>query len=112
LDSPNGFSEKTVNLGSRSFSLQILKFENGCFVSITEGSAKLGSMVVSLTTGQTPITTTVIPSKSESLFLKLTAERISARMRGIAVVSTFVQKELDPDTAKVLMAEISEIIQN
>jgi hypothetical protein len=112
LNSPNGFSEKTVNLGSRNFSLQILKFENGCFVSVTEGSSKLGSMVVSLTTGQNPITTTVIPSKSESLFLKLIAERISTRMNGIAVVSTFVQKELDPDTAKVLMTEIIEIIQN
>jgi hypothetical protein len=112
LNSPNGFSKKTVDLGSRSFSLQIIKFENGCFVSVTEGSAKLGSMVVSLATGQNPITTTVIPSKSESLFLKLIAERISTRMNGIAVVSTFVQKELDPDTAKVLMTEIIEIIQN
>ncbi len=79
---------------------------------MTEGSAKLGSMVVSLATGQNPITTTVIPSKSESLFLKLIAERISTRMRGIAIVSTFVLKELDPDTAKVLMTEIIEIIQN
>jgi hypothetical protein len=112
LSSPNGFSEKTVDLGSRNFSLQILKFENGCFVSVTEGSSKLGSMVVSLTTGQNPITTTVIPSKSESLFLKLIAERISATMHGIAVVSTFVQKELDPDTAKVLMTEIMDIVQN
>ena len=99
-------------MGSRNFSLQILKFENGCFVSVTEGSSKLGSMVVSLTTGQNPITTTVIPSKTESLFLKLIAERISAQMHGIAIVSTFVQKELDPDTAKVLMTEIIEIIQN
>ena len=69
-------------------------------------------MVVSLTTGQKPITTTVIPSKSESLFLKLIAEQISTRMHGIAIVSTSVQKELDPDTAKVLMTEIIEIIQN
>ncbi len=112
MSSPNGFSEKTVDLESRSFSLQILKFENGCFVSVSEGSSKLGSMVVSLTTGQNPITTTVIPSKNESLFLKLIAERISTRMHGIAIVSTFVQKELDPDTAKVLMTEIMEIIQN
>ena len=112
MSSPNGFSEKTVDLESRSFSLQILKFENGCFISVTEGSSKLGSMVVSLTTGQNPITTTVIPSKSESLFLKLIAERISTRMHGIAIVSTSVQKELDPDTAKVLMTEIMEIIQN
>ena len=109
---PNGFFQKMVNLESRSFSLQIQKFENGYFVSITEGSNKLGSMVVSLATGPTPITTTIIPSRSESLFLKLIAERISTRMRGIALVSTFIQKQLEPDTAKTLMFEIMEMIEN
>ena len=112
MNSPNGFSQKIVNLESRSFSLQIQKFENGFFVSVTEGASKIGSMVVSLATGPTPITTTVIPSRTESLFLKLTAERISTRMRGIALVSTFIQKELEPNTAKALMSEIMEMIEN
>lgn len=96
----------------RSFSLQIQKFQNGYFVSVSEGTNNLGSMVVSLATGPTPVTTTVIPSKTESLFLKLTAERISTRMKGIAIVSAFVQKELGYDTAKALMTEIMEMIQN
>lgn len=69
-------------------------------------------MVVSMATGPTPITTTVIPSKSESLFLKLTAERISTRMHGIVLVSAFVQKELEPDTAKALISEIMEVVDN
>ena len=99
-------------MGSRSFSLQILKFENGYFVSVTEGTSKIGSMVVSLTIGQNPITTTVIPSRSESLFLKLTAEKLSAKIRGIAIVSSYIQRELDPEAAKVLMSEIMEIIEN
>ena len=101
-----------VNVESRSFLVNILKYDNGNFISISEGPERLGSMVVSLSTGQNPITTTVIPSKSESLFQKLTAERISSRMHGIAIVSTYVQKDLDTDTAKVLMTEIIEIIQN
>jgi hypothetical protein len=67
-------------------------------------------MVVSLATGPTPVTTTVIPSRSESIFLKLTAERISTRMKGIVVVSSFIQKELEPDTAKAIMREIMEMI--
>jgi len=112
LNSPNRFSKKTIDLGSRNFSLQILKFDNGCFVSVSEVYSKIGSMVVSLNVGQNPVTTTVIPSKSESLFLKLIAEKISFRMHGIAIVSTFIQKELDSDTAKVLMTEIMEIIEN
>ena len=112
MNSPDGFFQKLVNLESRSFSLQIQKFDNGYFVSVTEGNNKIGSMVVSMATGPTPITTTVIPSRTESLFLKLTAERISTRMRGIALVSTYIQKELEPSTAKALMSEIMEMIEN
>jgi hypothetical protein len=33
-------------------------------------------------------------------------------MRGIAIVSTFVQKELEPNIAKALMSEIMEMIEN
>jgi hypothetical protein len=112
LNPPNGFSQKVVNLESRTFFLQIQKFENGYFISITEGTNKIGSMVISLATGPTPITTTIIPSRTESIFQKLIAEQISTRMRGIALVSTFTQKELDPNTAKALMSEIMEMVDN
>ena len=112
MNSSNGFFHKIVNLENRSFSLKIQKFENGYFVSDTEGNDRIGSMIVSLATGPTPTTTTVIPSKNESLFLRLIAERISTRMKGIALVSTYVQKDLDHTTAKALMSEIMEMIEN
>ena len=112
MTTSNNFLYKAIVLDGRNFSLQIQKFENGYFVSVTEGSDKLGAMVVSLATGPVPVTTTIIPSKSESLFLKLIAERISTRMRGIALVSTFVQKQLEPDTAKSLMSEIMDMVEN
>ncbi|MCV0430963.1 proteasome assembly chaperone 4 [Nitrosopumilus sp.] len=112
MTSPNGFFQKMVNLESRSFSLQIQKFENGYFVSVTESSNKIGSMVISLAAGPTPITTTIIPSRSEALFLKLIAEQISTRIKGIALVSTFIQKPLESETAKALMSEIMEMIDN
>jgi hypothetical protein len=112
MNSPDGFSQKMVHLESRSFSLQVQKFENGYFISVTEGANKIGSMVVSLATGPAPITTTVIPSRTESLFLKLVAERISMKMRGITLVSSFIQKELEPSSTKALMSEIMEMIDN
>ena len=112
MNSPNGFFQKLVNLEGRNFSLSIQKFDNGYFISVSEGSNKIGSMVASMATGPTPITTTIIPSRTESLFLKLVSERISTRMRGIALVSAFIQKELEPTTAKDLMSEIMEMIEN
>ena len=112
MNSPNGFFQKLVNLEGRNFSLSIQKFDNGYFISVSEGSNKIGSMVASMATGPTPITTTIIPSRTESLFLKLVSERVSTRMRGIALVSAFIQKELQPNTAKDLMSEIMEMIEN
>tara|TARA_B110000014_G_scaffold19123_1_gene12408 strand:- start:184 stop:525 length:342 start_codon:yes stop_codon:yes gene_type:complete len=112
LTSPNGFFHKLVNLESRNFSLKIQKFENGYFVSVSENNDKIGSMTISMATGPTPTTTTIIPSRNESLFLRLISERISTRMKGIALVSTYVQKELEPTTAKALMSEIMEMIEN
>ena len=112
MNSPIGFSKKTIELGGHTFSLQILKFENGSFVSLSEGADKIGSMVVSLNIGQNPVTTTVIPSKTESVFPKLIAEKISYKMNGIAIISTYIKKEIDSETAKVLMTEIMDMIDH
>ncbi len=107
-----GFCEKTVDVDSRLFLVRILNYDNGNFISISEGSKKLGSMMVSLSTGPSPVTTTVIPAKTDSLFLKLTAEKISTITKGITIVSSFIQKELDPNTAKTLINEITEMVRN
>ena len=112
MASPDGFSQKTVILESRTFSLRTSKFTNGYFISISEGEDRLGSMVASISAGPSPITTTIIPSKSESLLLRMTAERTSTRMRGIAVVSLYVRADLGQETAKALMAEIMDMIQD
>ena len=112
LNSSNGFLNKIVKLENRTFSLRTQKFENGFFISVSEDKDKIGSMTISLATGPTPTTTTIIPSKNESLFLRLISERISTKMNGIALVSIFVKNELEPSTAKALMSEVMEMIEN
>lgn len=102
---------RTVPLGSKTFSISIQKFENGCFISVTEGANRLGTTVASVADGQVPATAIVIPSRDGSLFVRLLADQISARMRGIALVSAFT-KELEPDSAKRLMTEILEMIDD
>ncbi len=112
MTTPSSFSKKTVDVNSRSFIVQVIKFDNGNFVSISEGVEKLGSMVVSLGTGPTPVTTTVIPAKNNLLFLKITAERISTTLKGIAIVSSYLDKEIDSNTAKTLMEKTMEMVRN
>ena len=109
--STQGYNKKNIVVGDRNFLVQIISFDNGNFISISEGGQKLGSMVVSIGSGPTPTTATVIPAKFDSLFLKLTAERISTSIKGIGIVSLFAQKELGNESAKILMREIIEMIQ-
>ena len=105
------FSKTVVDIDKRSFTIQILLFDNGSFVSITEGQEKIGGLTASIGTGSVPITNSIIPAKSESLFLKLVSEQLSSIITGINLVSAFIPKELENKTAKTLIAKIKEIVE-
>lgn len=106
-----GYKKKTVNVDNREFLVQIVPFDNGNFISITEGKEKIGAMVVSIGSGTRTSTATVIPSKSDSFFLKMVSERVASTMNGICVASLNMQKDLGLETMKVLMNEIMEIVK-
>ena len=105
------FSKTVIDVDKRSFTVQILLFDNGSFVSITEGQEKIGGLTASIGTGTMPITTSIIPAKSESLFLKLMSEQLASIITGINVVSAFIPKELENKTAKILITKIREIVE-
>ena len=105
------FSKTVIDVDKRSFTVQILLFDNGSFVSITEGQEKIGGLTASIGTGSVPITTSIIPAKTESLFLKLISEQLSSIISGINIISTFIPKELENKTAKTLITKIKEIVE-
>ncbi len=106
-----GYRKKTVNVDHRNFLVQIVHFVNGNFISITEGKEKIGTLVVSIGSGGRTSTATVIPSKSETIFLKMVSERVALAINGICIFSLNIQKELDLESMKALMNEIMELIK-
>ena len=98
-------------MNHRDFLVQIVPFDNGNFISITEGKEKIGTLVVSIGSGGHTSTATVIPSKSETTFLKMVSERVASTIKGICIFSLSIQKELELDSMKVLMNEVMEIIK-
>jgi len=111
LPSESRFSKTVIDIDNRSFTIQVLLFDNGSYVSITEGQEKIGGLTASFGTGTVPITTSIIPAKSESLFLKLMSEQLSSIITGINIVSAFIPKELENKTAKILIAKTREIVE-
>ncbi len=108
------FSSKSVRVANRVFSIHIIDFENGRFVSISEGEnrPRLGSMFVSVATGPVPATTSVIPAKRDEIFLKMVAESTSTTVQGISIISANFIRELDAECAKMLMSEIAEAVRS
>ena len=109
--STQGFIKKTIDVGDRKFFVQVVTFDNGNFISISEGTPKIGSMVVSIGSGPMATSTMVIPAKTDSLFLKLIAEKISTSNKGIGIVSLFSNRELGNKIAKILMGNIMEMVR-
>ena len=101
-----GCNTKTVVYDNRTFLVNMLNFENGLILSISENSLKIGPMLISISSGPVPSTSVIIPTKSEELFLKQLAEKISSFLKGICVVTGNFEKPLDNETTKQLMHEI------
>jgi len=103
-----GYTKKLVNINERSFLVQILNYENGNFISVTEGLENIGGMIVSINSGPVPSTSTIIPPKSDALFLKLVSERIAYTRQGMCLVTGNFEKALDKEITKQLMNAILE----
>lgn len=99
-------------MAGRRFTVRIMRFDNGAFVSVSEGSHRLGATVASICSGPSTVTTTVIPSKSDPLFLKLISERTSATLHGIVIVSGFFASEPDRDAVKEIMQAVVEMLSD
>lgn len=109
MSSNLGYKKKTVEVNGRKFLVQVILFDNGNFISISEGIEKIGATVVSIGYGPTSSTATVIPAKSNHLFLRMVSERIASTKKGICITSVNTQ-DLDVNVAKVLMHKIMEIV--
>ena len=97
-----------MSINERSFLVQILNYENGNFISVTEGLENIGGMIVSINSGPVPSTSTIIPPKSEAVFLKLVSERIAYTRQGMCLVTGNFEKALDKQITKQLMDIILE----
>ncbi|MCY4252457.1 MAG: hypothetical protein OXD41_04055 [Thaumarchaeota archaeon] len=104
-----GHSESTVEAAGRRFLVRVTAYENGAFVSVHEGAARIGPITVSMHAAQAPVTTPVIPAREGSLFMRMVAEAVASRTRGIAAV-TVSAAGLPPEASRAIMARVMEMV--
>ena len=107
-----GLVVRTVRSPSRRiFLIKFLSFQNGCFIALSEGSHKIGSISVSISSSNKVNTAKVIPSKFDSMFVNTISERVSSMINGICLVSFHSIKQLQLDDMKAIMGDIMNLIE-
>jgi hypothetical protein len=96
----------------RTFLIKFLSFQNGCFISLTEGSDRIGSLCVSISSSNKVNTAKVIPSKFDSIFVSTISERVSSIVNGVCIVSLHSTKQLQLCDMKAIMEEIMNLVRN
>jgi hypothetical protein len=95
----------------RIFNAKYISFENGCFITIDEGSGALGSISISISSSSRINTAKVIPSKFDPMFVDTISQRVSSLLNGICIVSFHSTKQLQFDDMKAIMDEIMHFIK-
>jgi hypothetical protein len=111
MSGKDGFVEREIKTESqRTFTLKCVSFENGLFIVVAEGANRIGSLSVSISSSNKSNTTTVIPSRYNSMFINTISEKVSSMVNGICVVSLYNAKQLNLEDMKAIMGEIMNII--
>jgi hypothetical protein len=101
----------SVETENRKFDVSILKYDNGFFISVTEGPRKFGATIISIGIGPSPSSSIIVPAKTDTLFLKLMSQKVASEIRGLCILSLSTQKELGTNAGKVLIERIMEAVR-
>jgi len=103
---------KSFTAGKREFQVQLLRFANGCFLSMSEGERmKIGAMTLALKTGEKVDSSTILPGRYEGIAVTLLAQAVANATGGIAIVSLYTASELDREVVKTMISEVKALLQ-
>ncbi len=106
----NNFLELIVSTNSgRKFVIQLLKFQNGCFLSVSEDRPKIGSLYVSTSSSNKCQTAKVIPNMQDTIFVTSISERVSLMINGFAIVNFAGRKPLSVEEMKEISLRIIDL---
>lgn len=104
--------EIVSGISKRKFLTNILKFDNGFFISISEEKLRISSISVSLATTNQTNTAKVIQDKNDQLFIDTLSRRISLMINGICIISFFAKNKLQFEDMTIINDEILKLIED
>ncbi len=103
--------EQNITDEKRTFILKSIEYDNGRFISISEGEPRIGSITVSLSITNKSNTARVIQDKHDQLFVDTLSKRISMMTNGICIISLYTKNKLELEEMKMLNEKILSIVE-
>ena len=112
ITSSNNIVQKIIKINeNKNFSLTIIFYENGCFITLSEEVNRIGSITISSSFKNKITSSKIIPNKFNSLFVESISQRISSMLNGICLISLYNKTVVDLDGMKIIMKEIIDTIE-
>jgi len=103
--------EEEFRVGSRSFRLRLLKYSNGCILSLSEGSEdRLGGLCLTLKQGGSLTSTTIIPDRQGGVFLEILGRSLARYMSGILITTLYLKSTLTSGEVSAILDKLNTVI--
>ena len=103
--------EEEFRVGFRSFRLRLLKYSNGCILSLSEGSEdRLGGLYLTLKQEKTLSSTTIIPDKYGGVFLEILGRSLANHMSGILITTLHLKSTLTPQEVSEMLSKVNNLL--
>jgi len=103
--------EEEFQVSSRPFRLRLVKYANGCILSLSEGSEdRLGGVYLTLKGEKTLTSTTIIPDRFGGPFLEILGQSLANHIGGIGITTLYLKGTLTPEEASQILSKVNSML--
>jgi len=103
--------EEEFKVASRPFRVRLLRYANGCVLSLSEGSEdRLGGLYLTLKQEKTLTSTTIIPDRYGGVFLEILGRTVANHINGILITTLYLKSTLTSDEASEILNKINTVL--
>jgi len=103
--------EEEFTVASRPFRLRILRYVNGCLLSLSEGGEnRLGGLHLTLKQEKTLNSTTIIPDRFGGVFLEILGRSVANHISGVVITTLYLKSALTPAEASEILTKINDVL--
>lgn len=103
--------EEEFNVDSRIFRIRLLKYSNGCILSLSEGSEdRIGGLYLILKPDKITSSTTIIPERYGGVLLEVLGQRLARHLKGIILTSLYLKNTLTQSEVLTILNKLDTML--